>query len=92
MSTQEATKPQVYSKPHCGQCDMTKVALTKHGFEYDELQLMDNEDKLAEFKAQGIASAPVVVWPDGEIWAGFRPDRIKARAEAREAALVEAAA
>lgn len=81
---------EVYSKPSCAQCDATKRELRKRGIEFTSLELADHPEKLAEFKAAGHLSAPVVVVTGGDtttIWAGFRPERIAAlAAETKEAA------
>ncbi|MCI7552146.1 MAG: glutaredoxin-like protein NrdH [Actinomycetaceae bacterium] len=70
----------VYSKPACVQCNATKRALKKAGLEFDEIDLTQDEEALAAVKALGYQSAPVV-FANGEHWAGFRPDRIKALAQ-----------
>lgn len=80
---------EVWSKPSCVQCDATKRELRKRGLEFLELDLTDNPAQLAEFKAAGHLSAPVVVHTDGDtttIWAGFRPDKIAALAAEQERA------
>lgn len=81
---------EVYTKPACVQCDWTKRELDKRDAEYVELALEDHPEKVAEFKAAGHLSAPVVVHTVGDtttIWAGFRPERIAAlAAETKEAA------
>lgn len=69
----------VYEKPDCVQCDRTKQFLTREGIDYDPRPITA---ELAEtFKAQGLMSAPIVKTPDGQVWAGFRPDLIKALAQ-----------
>ncbi|MDO5723603.1 MAG: glutaredoxin-like protein NrdH [Flaviflexus sp.] len=79
----------VYTKPACVQCNATTRALTKQGLEYAEVDLMQDEEALAAVKALGYQQAPVVM-ADGDHWAGFRPDKIKALAAARTAASVSA--
>lgn len=65
----------VYEKPDCKQCDMTKEVLNRKGVPFQTRSLMDPEH-LATVKDMGMLSAPVVVPPAGEPWAGFRPDLI----------------
>lgn len=81
---------EVWSKPSCVQCDATKRELRKRGLEFLELDLMDNPAQLAEFKAAGHLSAPVVVVSDGPItitvWSGFRAEKIAALAAEQEKA------
>lgn len=67
----------VYSKPRCVQCDATKRALAKQGVSYEEIDMSVDLEALEYVKSLGFAQAPVVV-AEGESWAGFRPDKIKA--------------
>lgn len=75
------------SSSYCGQCVTTMRALETAGIEFTEAEgvdLPENANLLAEFKARGLASAPIVVvkrWTsdksyEQEEWAGFRPDKI----------------
>lgn len=66
----------IYSKPNCVQCDMTKKAMTKHGIEYREVDVTEDDDALAYVKGLGYMTAPVVVTSDGDHWGGFNPDKI----------------
>lgn len=80
---------EVYSKPACVQCDATKRELRKRGHEFTSLELADHPEKLAEFKAAGHLSAPVVVVTDGDtttVWSGFRAEKIAALAAEQEKA------
>lgn len=67
----------VYTKPACVQCDATKRTLDKYGLPFVEIDLSVNEDVLDQLKVAGWMRAPVVVTPQGEVWSGFRPDRIR---------------
>ena len=67
----------VYTKPLCVQCDATKRALNKLGFDYDLVDLTEDELALEQVKALGYAQAPVVVTNEDH-WSGYRPDKIKA--------------
>lgn len=67
----------VYTKPSCVQCTATTRALNKHGLEFTEVNLVEDEEALATVKALGYQQAPVV-FAGGEHWAGYRPDKIKA--------------
>lgn len=69
----------VYSKPLCVQCDATKRALTKAGIGYEVVDITEDAEALAKVKSLGYLQAPVVI-ADGDHWAGFRPDKIKALA------------
>ena len=64
----------VYTRDNCVQCTRTKAALKKRGLEYEEIEI---DDESAEsYREQGYQSLPIVV-AHGEVWAGFRPDKIK---------------
>ena len=67
----------VYAKPACVQCDATKRILSKYGLPFVEIDLSLNEDVVDQLKAAGWMRAPVVMTPQGEVWSGFRPDRIR---------------
>lgn len=67
----------VYTKPSCVQCTATTRALTKHGLEFTEVDLIEDADALATVKALGYQQAPVI-FAGGDHWAGYRPDKIKA--------------
>lgn len=71
----------LYTKPSCVQCNATKRALAKAGLSYSEVDLTEDAEALEAVKALGYQSAPVV-FADGDHWAGFRPDKIKALAAA----------
>lgn len=67
----------VYTKPDCVQCDATKRTLNKYDIPFTEINLSDNMEVLDRLKAAGWMRAPIVETADGEMWSGFRPDRIR---------------
>ena len=67
----------VYTKPDCVQCDATKRTLNKHGIPFIEINLSDNMEVLDRLKAAGWMRAPIVETANGEMWSGFRPDKIR---------------
>ncbi|HLS49804.1 MAG TPA: glutaredoxin-like protein NrdH [Actinomycetaceae bacterium] len=77
----------VFSKPACVQCDATVRALTKHGLEFEVVDMSEDAEALESVKALGYQQAPVV-FADGDHWSGFRPDRIRALAKQAAAAAV----
>ncbi len=80
MSTPTLT---VYSKPACIQCTMTTKELKKLGIPYQVENMLEHPEKVEQFKAAGLLSAPVVVPADGsDPWAGFVPEKIHAYASA----------
>ena len=76
----------VYSKPSCVQCDATYRALNKQGLDYEVVDITADAEALETVKALGYQQAPVV-FADGDHWSGFRPDKIKALAAQKAAAL-----
>ena len=77
----------IYSKPNCVQCNATYRALDKQGLPYTVVDLMEDAEAMESVKALGYQQAPVV-FADGDHWAGFRPDKIKAIAAAATLAAV----
>ncbi|MFP7707573.1 glutaredoxin-like protein NrdH [Trueperella sp. LYQ141] len=67
----------LYTKPNCVQCNATKRALVKRGISFTEVDLVEDAEALATVKALGYQQAPVV-FANGDHWAGYRPDMIKA--------------
>lgn len=72
----------VYSKPNCVQCDATTRKLTALGVPFEKRDLLAEPGKIEQFRDAGLMQAPVVVLPDGEMFAGYRPDRLALLAEA----------
>lgn len=70
----------VYSKPACVQCEQTKKLLTKHGLEFDTIDITKDVDAYNKVVEMGFMSAPVVV-TDNDSWAGFQPDKINGLVE-----------
>lgn len=64
----------VYTRDDCVQCNRTKAALKKRDLEFVEIPI--DEEAAASYYEQGYRSLPIVV-AHGEVWAGFRPDKIK---------------
>lgn len=68
------TRPILYSKPDCGQCDMTALVLDRRGIAYETLDVTTDPDALAAVLALGYMQAPVVYVTPKNHWSGFRPD------------------
>lgn len=87
----------VYSKPSCGQCNMTKIELRKKGVEFEEINaLAPGNEELAEAIRERanekgiIGSFPYVTVYDeyNELiadWFGFIPDNINSHAAVSDA-------
>jgi glutaredoxin-like protein NrdH len=68
----------VYSKPRCVQCTAVKRAFEKAGAAFEEKNILEHPDKLEEFLAAGLTSAPIVEADGHKTFAGFNPDAVKA--------------
>ncbi|MGO4297126.1 glutaredoxin family protein [Glutamicibacter sp. MCAF14] len=87
----------VYSKPSCGQCNMTKIELRKKGVQFEEINaLSPGNEELAEAIRERanekgiIGSFPYVTVYDeyNELiadWFGFIPDSINNHAAVSDA-------
>lgn len=73
---------QFWSKPSCVQCTATERKLRQLGADFEKLDLLADPDKLDEFKSLGHLTAPVLVFPDGEVVSGFQPDVIDRQVKA----------
>lgn len=71
----------VYTKPACVQCSATYKALDKQGIAYDKVDITLDAEARDYVMGLGYLQAPVVV-AGQDHWSGFRPDRIKALANA----------
>ncbi len=71
----------VYTKPACVQCNATYKALEKQGIEFEKVDITADDEARDYVMSLGYLQAPVVV-AGSEHWAGFRPERIKALANA----------
>ncbi|MDP7707501.1 glutaredoxin-like protein NrdH [Mycobacterium sp. TY815] len=71
----------LYTKPNCPQCDATKRALTKNGIIHHVIDATADPAARESVMALGYSQVPVVV-AGNRHWSGFRPDRIKALADA----------
>lgn len=71
----------VYSKPHCVQCDRTKMNLDRHQVPYTTVDITTDQDAYDYVSQIGYKAAPVVVVSNGENddthWYGYRPDMIR---------------
>lgn len=85
QAAQERPSITVYTTPGCMGCEMTRRQLDRAGVAYEAVDLSDRPDLVAQFRGEGLTSAPVVETPDGERTAGFRPDRIRAMVSAASA-------
>lgn len=68
----------VYTKTlsFCGECEKTKNLLDELGVEYSTVSIEETEGALAQLKAAGFRSAPVVFTPNGA-WGGHKEDKLR---------------
>ncbi|MGX7104905.1 glutaredoxin-like protein NrdH [Globicatella sanguinis] len=67
----------VYSKPNCMQCNFTKNFIIDNDIEAEFIDVTKDEQALAEMKALGYNTMPVVFVNENTHWFGFRPDELK---------------
>lgn len=69
----------VYSKPDCMQCKMTKKFLADHDVPFEEINVEEDAESLAELKFHGYFGLPVVAINKSFdfSWVGFRPDLLE---------------
>lgn len=71
----------VYSAPGCRQCKYTKKHIERRGMTYKEIDISQNDEAREFIIEKGFQQAPVVDLGDGDLFYGFRPDRIDAVAK-----------
>lgn len=72
------TNVTVYTRTGCTACHATTRYLDKNGIAYTEVTA-DDPDVVADLKARGFLSLPVVQ-TDDETWTGFRLDKLRSLA------------
>lgn len=65
----------LYSKPNCPQCRMTKVWLEREGLQYNEIDVTQDAEAENRCRAMGYKELPVVV-AASQHWSGFRHSRL----------------
>jgi len=66
-------------KSGCIDCEKTVALLDDLGVEYNSIVIEDTPGALDQLKAAGFRAAPVV-FANGEAWAGFKEDKLRALA------------
>lgn len=66
----------LYTKDNCIQCKMTKQWLTKHNIEFTESNVSASKEALAEAKATGYTSMPIMLKNNEVFASGFQPDKL----------------
>lgn len=66
----------VYFSPGCTQCRATKMHLKRRGLDYNEIDISENPESKDYIQSEGFVQVPVVDLGNGDVFSGFRPDRI----------------
>ncbi|QDP44640.1 NrdH-like glutaredoxin [Mycobacterium phage NothingSpecial] len=67
----------VYSQPLCKPCDRVKEKLAKAGIEFDDVNIMTNDEAYTYVsKVLGASSTPVIVTDVMEPIIGYHPDKV----------------
>ena len=70
---------QVYSKPNCIQCEMTKMWLNQNKIPFESVDVSEHPEKLEEIQLNGFQQLPVVTLDEyfENAWSGFNVDRLE---------------
>lgn len=71
----------IYTQPNCSQCEQTKRYLDLKKVPYETIDITQNEDAFSFVVSLGYKSVPVVSTEDGDIWSGFRLEKLNELAE-----------
>lgn len=66
----------IYTTPGCPQCHAMKRHMSKRGIEYQEVNMALDDEARQKVMDAGFRQAPVTDLGDGELFYGFRPDRV----------------
>ncbi|MCO0831963.1 glutaredoxin-like protein NrdH [Fructobacillus sp. W13] len=67
----------VFTKNNCVQCKMTKKYLDQIGVAFEEINVEEQPEFLAQIKEQGFKQTPVVQIEGQEAFSGFQPAVLK---------------
>ncbi|MBS9336460.1 glutaredoxin-like protein NrdH [Fructobacillus papyrifericola] len=67
----------VFTKNNCVQCKMTKKYLDQLGVGFEEINIEEQPEYLAQIKAEGFKQTPVVKIEGQEAFSGFQPAVLK---------------
>lgn len=71
------SKPVIYTKPNCSQCEDTKNMFKDLNVEFDTVDIVENPEVREVLKNEGRKMMPVVKTED-DSWEGFNPEKIAA--------------
>ncbi|MFN2466317.1 MAG: glutaredoxin family protein [Candidatus Dormibacteria bacterium] len=66
---EDTRRPLVYSTRWCSDCRLAKRVFAEHGVEYDEIDIDEHPDAVAEVLRinHGMRSVPTIIFPDGTV-------------------------
>ena len=68
----------VYTQHHCPQCQDVKAFLKQRGLAFEEKNVMDDKDAMAELMELGVMSVPVTIVGGEDVVLGFNRKRLEA--------------
>ncbi len=71
----------IYTQPNCSQCEQTKRFLTLKEVPFRSVDITEDDDAFNFVVALGYKSVPVVSTDDGDVWSGFRLDKLNELAD-----------
>jgi len=71
-------KVKIYSSPFCTFCIMAKNFLKKHGIEYEDINVQEDEQEARKIiELTGQTTIPVIIIDDKEILIGFDEEKLR---------------
>jgi len=68
----------IYSSPFCTFCLLAKNFLKKHGIEYEDINVQENEQEARKImELTGQTTIPVIIIDDKEILIGFDEEKLR---------------
>ena len=72
----------IYSSPFCTFCLLAKNFLKKHGIEYEDINVQENEQEARKImELTGQTTIPVIIIDDKEILIGFDEEKLRTALE-----------
>jgi len=75
----------IYSSPFCTFCIMAKNFLKKHGIEYEDINVQENEQEARKIiELTGQTTIPVIIIDGKEILIGFDEEKLRKALEIKD--------
>jgi glutaredoxin-like protein NrdH len=71
----------VYTQPNCSACEQTKRYLDLKNVEYKTIDITQDLEGYEFVVSLGYKSVPVVSTNDGDVWSGFRLEKLNELAD-----------